>query len=272
MQRRHRTTAVLAVLMLFLLGAPGASAAQTARRTPLGYRETHALPGVRMWRRGTREYVQIVSPAEGGRIKLLNGEVRPSMYPGTTFARKDIRDWWTHWKTADANAFSVANGQFFNMGDPAKAPLAFSTKVDGVIHPGYGDAEEYPQGKLVLLLGENAYDVQAYGDDAAALFERAEREALVGLRPDMSKKAARRVGRTFIGVNAAGEAIILTTPGGTQRYATRILTAFGAERHKIMMLDGGGSAQLVTEKGLLVPSRGGSLRTVPQAIGIASGG
>lgn len=276
MNSRSHIFFVLCIATASALAQPVQSFAQTAaitaaRTSPLGYRETHTLPGVSVWRKG-REYVQVVTPAKGGRIKLLTGEIKPSMMAGTSFARKDIRDWWTIWQNNDPRAVSVANGQFFNMNDPLKAPLAFSTKVDGIIHPGYGDGVEYPQGKLILLLGEHHYDVASYDDNAAALFAHAEREALVGLKPDMSKRATKRAGRTFIGVTPEGNAIILTSPGATQRYATRILIAFGAQRGKILMLDGGGSSQLVTKDGLLVPSRqGGGLRTVPQAIGVAAG-
>jgi hypothetical protein len=272
----HRTTFVASFCAFLFLALPVRSFAQVAdasvgRAAPLGYREVDTARGVTLWRKN-REYVQVVSPRRGGRIKLLIGDVKPSEIAGTAFERKDIRDWWDTWATDDGDAFSVVNGQFFNMTDPAKAPIAFSAKIDGVVHPGYGDNIEYPQGKLVLLLDENGYDVRPYADDAGTLFVRNELEALVGLKPDMSKSASARMGRTFVGIAPNGNAIVFTSPGATQRYATRILLAFGADRQKIIMLDGGGSTQLVADGKLLAPSkRGAALRTVPQAIGIAGG-
>lgn len=266
---------LIGITLICLPLAPGRSSAQvadasTGRAAPPGYREEQAARGVTLWRKH-REYVQVVSPRRGARLKLLAGRIMPSEIQGTAFERMDMREWWTEWSKMDEAAFSVFNGQFFDMSDPVKGPIAFSIKIDGVVHPGYGDGVEYPQGKMVLLLNENGYDVRPYADDAATLFNRPEREAIVGLKPDMSKNAATRLGRTFVGVAPNGNAIVLTSPGATQRYATRILLAFGADRQKIIMLDGGASTQLVADGKLLTQAkRGQAPRAVPQAIGVAS--
>lgn len=223
-----------------------------------------------LWRKG-REYVQVVSLARGAKIDMLQGDVKPSEGTGTQFERSHIREWWEEWSEDEDNAFSMMNAQFFNMSDPAKAPLAFSVKSDGVVHPGYGDADEFKNEKLVLLFGERRATVLPYKDDAAMLYDRPEDNAIVGLEATADKSKNRRLGRTFAGVMPNGNVLLFSSPGATQRYATRMLFAFGAKRTGVLMLDGGASSQLVVQDEPLVPTRTDILRTVPQAIGVRSG-
>lgn len=233
-----------------------------------GFRKTDSAKGITVWNK-SNDYVQVVSPSEGGRIQLLQGK-QDETGTWTTYARMDIRDWWKEWKKEEPDAFSIANGQFFNMDDPLKAPIAFPLKADGMVHPGYGDTSEYNGNKVMLTLGDDRFSVEEYSDDATPLYSMRE-DAIVALKPAADKQKNRRRGRTFIGVNDDGNALIFTSPTATQRYAQRILLAFGAGRNDIIMLDGGDSTQMIVKGKLLVPKRvTKTLRTIPQAIGTYS--
>jgi len=259
-------------LVLLAAAVPDAHAAR--RNVPPGFREADTAKGVHLWRKG-KEYVHAVSPAAGATIQLLHGGMIPSDGAGTNFARRDLREWWNKWSKETDSAYTLVNAQFFNTANDAKSPLAFSTKIGGIVYAGYGDESEYPGKKLLLRIGENSADVQPYNDDAGSLYALPEENIIVGLKPDVSKAGNVRRGRTFIGTDDDGTMFIFVSPAATQRYAYRILVAFGAERSKIMMLDGGGSAQFIHEGTLLIPSAKGStppyLRPVPLAIGVTAG-
>lgn len=266
-----RALIAIVALSLSLAGAPRAEAAD--RRVP-GFRPVDAEKGVVLWRKN-KEYVQQVSLRDGASIRLLHGAMIPSDGPGTNFARRDLRDWWTEWRNEEDTAYALLNAQFFNMQNDRKSPLAFSTKMDGIVYVGYGDETEYPGRKLVLRIGGESAAMEPYDDDPGSLYAVPEEHVIVGLKPDVSKTGNIRRGRTFIGMTGDGKVLIFTSPAATQRYAYRILAAFGAERTKIMMLDGGGSTQFIHEGKLLIPTtKNGTasyLRTVPLAIGVTRG-
>lgn len=72
-----------------------------------------------------------------------------------------------------------------------------------------------------------------------------------------------------------GNLLIFTSPTATQRYAERILVSFGADWGNALMLDGGGSTQLVHKGTVLVPSpqpgKDIFLRSLPQVLGVVAG-
>jgi hypothetical protein len=247
-----------------------AQAAPPARIAPPGFREVATESGVTLWRKN-REYVQVVSPHRGAVLHLLHGPIIPSEGAGTNFARRDLREWWTEWQAQEPLAFTLTNGQFFNMNNASKSPLAFSTKINGVVYAGYGDGIEYAGCKMALRIGSRHATVDAYDDNAGSLYAFPEPNIIVGLRPDVSKAGNVRRGRTFVGTMPNGNLLLFTSPAATQRYAERILIAFGADRKKIMMLDGGGSSQMIHDGTLLLPAQRSSatpLRRVPLAIGV----
>lgn len=271
----HRSSVRLAAvsLCLFLFFCLPAFADARAS-VPLGFREVVSETGLAMWKKN-RDYVTVVSPRDGAALRLLHGKMIPSEGAGTNFARRDVREWWEEWKQEEPGAVLLLNAQFFNTENPAKSPLAFSTKVNGIVYAGYGDGTEYGGKKMVLRVGDEKAVVEPYGDDAGSLYAYPERTVIVGLKPEVSKSGSVRKGRTFVGTRPDGSILLFTSAAATQRYAARILLAFGAERNGIMMLDGGGSTQLVHRGRLLIPaaSRSASptLRKVPLAIGVVTG-
>lgn len=259
-------------LVLLAAAAPQAQAARSA--VPPGFREADEAEGVHLWRKG-KEYVHAVSPAAGASIRLLHGGMIPSDGAGTNFARRDLRTWWSDWSKGERGAYALFNAQFFNTANDAKSPLAFSTKIGGIVYAGYGDESEYAGKKLLLRIGDDAVSMEPYDDDAGSLYALPEDDIIVGLKPDVSKAGNVRRGRTFIGATDDGKLLVFVSPAATQRYAFRILQAFGADRSKIMMLDGGGSAQFIHEGALLIPAKKAAtapyLRPVPLAIGVVAG-
>jgi hypothetical protein len=236
---------------------------------PPGFRKGESAPGITVWQK-RNDLIQSVALSAGAKLSMLQGKEMPSENQ-TLYKRNNVKEWWNEWKQQEKNAFSIINGQFFNMDDPEKAPIAFPVKSSGFVHPGYGDSAEYNGKKMLLRIADDGAVIEPYNDSAAALYAAENKDAIVGLKADAPKQPGRRIGRTFIGVDDNGDAIIFTSAVATQRYATRILMAFGADRKQIIMLDGGKSTQAMINGKLVVPSTkraAAGLRTVPQAIGV----
>jgi len=93
---------------------------------------------------------------------------------------------------------------------------------------------------------------------------------LAGLREDADKGPQNYTGRTFVGIDDANQdniyetVLIFNSKTARQPDAAQILRDFGADR--LLMLDGGGSTQLVCRSGAYIESS----RTIPQAILVVS--
>lgn len=165
-------------------------------------------------------------------------------------------------------AFSVCNGQFFDPKNPRAAALAFTVKTDGNMIEGYGDKQEYPGQKLMLVLDGKAHDIVPYDDNPRSVMDHKAATVIIGLREDSAKSPEKQVGRTVIGSD--GEHLyLLVSKGCTQNHATEMLTAFGGNTMMHIMLDGGDSSNLMTRysKEPLIETG----RMFPHALGIASG-
>ena len=185
-----------------------------------------------------------------------------------TFARKGILEWWKLWADKTPRAVSVVNGQFFNPVNQNVAPIAFSLRSRNQIVRGYGDQKEFLGEKKLLVLGQEP-EVRPYNDDPATI-EKIEHDAIVGLSQTAPKSPEKRTGRTMLGVDAEKRILIAQTSSATQKEVARILSDAGAE--DVVMLDGGGSTQLVHRGELFIPAQEVSsaqmLRTLPQVLGI----
>lgn len=216
-------------------------------------------------------YVHVVYPREGGRVELLAERVGAS-----TFARRTAPEWYAAWQEAiGPGAFSVVNAQFFDMRQPGEAPLAFAAKIAGEVLPGYGDTQEFKQQKRVVFFEERRTRVVPLGADRIRLLERASApNAIVGLAPDAAKSAQAALGRTFIGARRNGVAIVAVSPGASQAHMADVLRTFGVRDRDVVMLDGGGSTQLVNRGWLHVPLGRDpeQLRAIPMALGIRVAG
>ena len=96
-------------------------------------------------------------------------------------------------------------------------------------------------------------------------------DIIAGLTEDARKSPTKYVGRTFVGVDDRNQdgrfetVLIFSTKSARQKDAVGVLREFGAD--KVMMLDGGGSAQLYCQNTSYVSSD----RPLPQVMAIFEG-
>lgn len=242
------------------------------------------VTGIKLYRNPKGDFIQVIDLSQGASIELLLGEPvgegEAAAYGGENplFQRQTLQQFWLEFsQTFGAKAFSVYNGQFFNLKNPSA--LAFPVQVKGkLITTGYAGNTEFPGEKVVLGLAENLADILLFSEYSN--FQKDSfpfDHAIVGIREDggtktvewYSKEPLKERPRTFMGVANFDHIFILTSPGKTQGDAAKILKAFGAE--KVMMLDGGGSTQLIIKGIDFVSSSDATPRTIPQAIGVFEG-
>jgi hypothetical protein len=267
--------------MFFLGAAVPARAASATPQPPPGFELILEDSGVWLYRKdytnGTPDYVQVIDLAQGAGMRLLHAPItaeRPGrgVYGGSD-ARLGFNSLAGFWRQLVAaypqdgkgeSAFCVTNGQFFYMPEnPTR--LALPLKVDGqVLTEGFG-YEQYPE-KLMLELWSDRADINPL--TVETLYASGAPDILGGLPEDANKRAPYAVGRTFIGVDdwdgdGSFEVIYLfATPTASQGAVAQVLRDFGAK--KVMMLDGGGSTQLICHGNSYISSD----RLIPQAIAV----
>lgn len=214
------------------------------------------------------DVVQIIDLTKGAKLQFLFEK------DGDKFKPQYISDFWSELENKQANAFSVVNGTFFaaynnDYSSTEPAQIAFLLKSNGVVATkGYYNQDDYIYRKTLKLTGETA----TIDDDLNYSYIDGYPDALGGLSTSADKHNSWPiVGRTLIGINDSGKKIyILVSDGMMVSSAEEILNNFGAT--KVMMLDGSGSAQLISSYKTIIGDDGGNGRLIPQAIGIIAGG
>jgi hypothetical protein len=267
------------ILLLALLPNFPASAAAGGVVIPPGFRKIDSTFGIELYEKdypgGSPDYVQVVDLSQGASLKLLHGnitETRAGIGPyggnDARFRSETLAAYWQDLSSQDATAFCVVNGQFFYMLEyPTRLP--FPLKTDGqILTDGYG-IQDFPDQKLMLELWPGKADIVALSKEA--LYASTAPNIIAGLTEDAPKAKKRYTGRTFIGLtgqNSQGTyetLMVFNTQTARQVDAAEVLKSFGAQ--KVMMLDGGGSTQLLCRGKSYIYSD----RLVPQAIGIIAG-
>jgi Phosphodiester glycosidase len=248
------------------MGLPTAIQAQVE---PVHFKLLNSMPGVRLYASGST-FVHVLRPRDGATVRFL-----AELDAQDRFVRKTTPDWFADWKKSVGDrAFSAVNAQFFDMRATEVAPLAFAVKINGTVYPGYGDLQEYRLQKRVVFFEDRRIRIIPFGSDRVRLLERsAAKDAMVGLAPEVSKAAEKRLGRTFIGTVRNGNAVLVTSAAATQLEMVQVLRDFGVNDTAMVMLDGGGSTQLVTRGWTLLPrgtSTASELRTIPLALGLST--
>lgn len=265
----------LFILIQMLAGAMPARAEGINPQPPIGFKLLNEDAGVWLYQKdytyGTPDFVQVIHLGLGARIRLLHAPVSAErlghgMYGGNDarLGLNSLEGFWNQTTELSPQAFCVTNGQFFYLPD-APTRLALPLKVDDlVITEGFG-YDQYPE-KLMFELWDDHADIKIltaetfYASDAPHI--------LGGLPENANKRSPYAVGRTFIGVDDWDEdgsyeiVYVFTTLTASQDAAAHVLRNFGAE--KIMMLDGGGSTQLICQGRSIIPSD----RNIPQAIAV----
>jgi hypothetical protein len=176
--------------------------------------------------------------------------------------------YWNQARDQFGGTFCVTNGTFFYMREsPTRLPIPL--KIDGeVISDGYAKSE-FQDEKLMLELWPERADIVELTKEA--LYESTAPDILGGLHEDAEKASKKYVARTFVGVLDGDQdgsfetVLVFNTSSARTSDAGKALKRFGAE--KVMMLDGGGSTQLIC-KGKPVIS---SDRLIPQALAVTYG-
>jgi hypothetical protein len=243
---------------------------------PPGFRLLDAALGVQLFRKdyanGSPDFVQVIDLSQGARLALLHGEITEARPEKGSFGGPDPRmkspaleTYWQQTRLEDPLAFCVTNGTFFYMPEyPTR--LAFPLQVEGqLITEGWG-IDTYIDQKLILELWPGRAEIQELSEQA--LYASDAPDILGGLTEQANKRAKYAVGRTFIGLDdrdGDGEQetiLILNTQTALQTAAAAVLRDFGAEQ--VMMLDGGGSTQLLCRSGWHIRSD----RPIPQALAV----
>jgi hypothetical protein len=256
-----------------------AIAAAPAPAVPKGFRLVESDFGVWIYKKdyqgGTPDYVQVIDLSAGAKLIAMHGDIQDpgtgkGVYGGNDarFKVQSLEKYWKDLSQRQERAFCVTNGQFFRMGEtPTRLP--FPLKVDGeFLTDGYGK-NEFVNRKLILEIWDDKVDIHALS--AGSIYASSAPTIIAGLMEEANKRSQHYVGRTFVGVDDWNHdrkyetLMIFNTRSARQVDAAGILREFGAD--KVMMLDGGGSTQLICRDGDFVPSD----RPIPQAIGVVAG-
>jgi len=278
-ERLRRWIALVVGLWLLMALWPSSARAQSPTPAPPdGFSLLAAAPGVSLYRKdyanGAPDFVQVVRLDEGAAVRLLYGPIREAR-PGkgvfggydARLGLKSLQQFWEELSSAYPSAFCVSNGQFFYMREnPTRLP--FPLKVDGhLISDGYA-RQEFPGQKLMLEIWSDRADIVELSQEA--LYTSTAPNIVAGLSETANKRAKHYTGRTFVGVADSDQdhrletLLIFNTRLARQDDAAQVLRSFGAE--KVMMLDGGGSTQLICQGVVYVSSE----RLIPQAIGVVA--
>jgi hypothetical protein len=280
-------TAYLCLLFIFLAlplsaglaSAPPPVPTPAPPPAPPGFELLDADLGVWLFSRpypnGTPDYVQLLDLGQGAALRLLAAPIAEArtgkgVYGGDDprFRQIPLQQFWQQAQAERSKAFCVTNGLFFYMPE-SPTRLAFPLKIDGrVITDGFG-SRTYPGEHLMLELWEGRADIQPFS--AEALMASDAPNIIGGLTEQANKRAKQAVGRTFVGIDDRDldgqyeTVLVLNTSTGTQAEVAATLGEFGAD--KVMMLDGGGSTQLLCRSGAKIVSE----RLIPQALAVIAG-
>jgi len=247
--------------MLFVAGSAAAA--------PPGFIEIRSTPGATLFNSGP-DYVQVIRLKEGCQASLHHGGIHPVGETGfQPVYRQSLEDVWSN-LSSNYDVFSVTNGQFFDTGS-SPAGLAFSTKINGsMIAYGYDNNNAYLGEKMMFEIRGTFVDITPFDDDWHTVDNLSAPHVLVGLREDADKNPYSAVGRTFIGCGDDDQdgrcevVYIFNSSASTQPHAAQTLRDFGAT--KVVMFDGGGSAQMICQGTGYVNSS----RSIPQTIAVVT--
>jgi hypothetical protein len=276
-----------AILCLNLLAVTIAAAipAHTVRanppdpEAPPGFFLILAEIGVQLYQKdypgGNPDYVQVIDLSAGAAVVPLHGNITEArvgkgVYGGgdPRFELQTLPSFWQDFSAANSRAFCVTNGQFFYLPEnPTRLPFPLK-KGGNIITDGYG-IKDFPGKKLMLEIWPDRARIRRL--TRQALHASTAPDIIAGLSEEANKRARHSVGRTFTGIDDRdGDGryetiLIFNTRTARQADAAEVLRDFGADQ--VMMLDGGGSTQLICQDITYIASD----RWIPQAIAVLAG-
>ncbi|NEP88257.1 MAG: phosphodiester glycosidase family protein [Okeania sp. SIO2C2] len=240
----------------------------------LGFQIINNSQGTTLYQKDL-DYVQTVNLSQGAKINFIYGNIRDlgtkkGAYGGNDpqFERQKISQVWSNLYSENSSLFCITNGQFFRNDKNTSTGLAFPVKSDGIIvSDGYAGEIEFPDEKLMLEVWKDRALITKFQPNNLQLSTAP--NLIVGLQENADKGVEDKTGRTFIGIkdkdgDRLNETILIfTSKKATQPHAAQVLKSFGATQ--VIMLDGGGSTQLICQGNNYITSP----RTIPQMIVIA---
>lgn len=234
------------------------------------------VPGIKVYKQKL-DYIIEIDLSAGAEIEFLFGDVtNPGINQGAygdndpEFQRQNIQEIWQKLSPQNQRLTCLINAQFFRNDQNKSTALAFPIKWDGVkITDGYAGEIEYPTEKKMLTINQDVANITDFLP--ADWLNSKSPNILVSLSPDADKGIFKKTGRTFVGVSDRNHdginetIVIFASRYASQIHAKSILQAWQAK--DMIMLDGGGSTQLICHDQILIDSP----RTIPQFIGIFQG-
>ena len=216
------------------------------------------------------DYVQVINLTKGGVVKLLNGApVSGGSADSPKYTRLNITNAWNDFSGSYNNAFSIVNGEFFGNATAYTAEFSYPVKESGVmISHGFGNSEPWVKRQL-RLWGQYA-EVASYNNDPQTIESSACPSIIVGADKSAPFQATNAVARTFIGVMDGNNdglnelVLIFSSITSTQANAAGVLQDFGVGADDMIMLDGGGSGQMICKDFDYV----NQTRLLPQFVGV----
>ena len=284
---------ILFGLMLSNISACGNSTLtdNSAFCVPHDFSVVGSAPGVTIYERtwaadktDHKDYVQVIDLSSGASLEFFHGPIQTSSSDNPLMSREPLEWVWSTFYMDNDQAFCLANAAFFNNDLPLLTTLAYPLKVDGnIVSYGYPSGEDpHCRGcpKMMLHVWENHAVITEY--DKSMLCQGSSSDCapniIVGNSNNADRRATDLAGRTYVGTgDRQGDGIhelvlLLSTSNATAQQATEILEqSFCASQS--MMLDGGGSTQLICSLDPdrpLIRSSDINPRTIPQTIGVLS--
>ncbi len=235
-----------------------------------------AVPGIKIHKQKL-DYILEIDLSAGAEIQFLFGKmtnrgINRGAYGGNDpeFQRQNIKEIWQKLSPQNQQLTCLINAQFFRNDQNQSTALAFPIKWQGIkITDGYAGEIEYPTEKKMLTIDQNAASINDFSP--VDWLNSKSPNILVSLSPDADKGILRKTGRTFLAVSDRNHdgmnetILIFASRYASQIHAKNILLAWQAK--DMIMLDGGGSTQLICHDQILIDSP----RTIPQFIGIFQG-
>lgn len=277
------TCALLGAFVVAAGAAPDIDAPPPPITPPDDFTPAAAAPGIHVYHRhgddGAMEYVQIVDLSSGARLDFLHGPIAEpgvgrGIYGGNnpSIRRQFLNSIWEAFPADDPGILCLANGQFFldtrNGARVDPTELAFPVKSDGVILSEGYERWKFRGRKAMLEIWPGRATISPFS--VFDLYHSTAPDIIVGLSERARVRSLEGLGRTYVGVvdgdrDGLREIVLLySATAATQDTAVATLRAFGAR--EIMMLDGGGSTQLMCQGQSLIFRA----RPLPQTIATVS--
>lgn len=262
------TTFIASMLLAAFVATVGATPDVDAPPPPItvpeGFTPAAAALGIHVYHRhddGAIEYVQIVNLSSGARLDFLHGPVADpgigrGIYGGNSpsFHRQFLPYIWESLPAGDPPVLCLTNGQFFldtrNGARVDPTELAFPVKSKGVILSEGYERWKFRGRRAMLEIWPGGWaTISPFS--GFALYRSAAPQIMVGLSESASVRSFEELGRTYFGIvdddgDGLSEILLLySATAVTQDTAVTTLRAFGAR--ETMMLDGGGSTQLMCD-------------------------